>query len=70
MALGLLLRVSYEAERARRQAGKLRSEDLQDPAELLQRPASAAPNRAEAPSPVFRPGPARARIEPGIGALP
>lgn len=70
MALGLLLRVSYEAERARRQAGKLRSEDLQDPAELLQRPAPAAPNRLEAPSPVFRPGPARARIEPGIGALP
>ncbi len=70
VAIGLLLRVSYEAERARRQTGRLRGEDLQDPAELLQRPAPAAPNRIEVPSPVFRPGPARARIEPGIGALP
>ncbi len=72
IAIGLLLRVSYEAERARRQTGRLRGEDLQDPAELLQRPNLAPAQRlAElAPSPVFRPGPARARIEPGIGALP
>jgi cell division protein FtsW len=70
VALGLLLRVSYEAERARRQIGRLRGEDVQDPAELLQRQIAAPGPRVESPSPVFRPGPARARIEPGIGVLP
>lgn len=72
VAIGLLLRVSYEAERAHRQTGRLRGEDLQDPAELLQRPTATPVARVavQAPSPVFRPGPARVRIEPGIGALP
>ena len=71
-AIGLLLRVSYETERARRQSGRLRGEDVLEPAELLgrslatrdalqagadERTASANPMS----SPVFRPGPLNAR---------
>jgi len=75
-AIGLLLRVSYETERALRQAGRLRSEDVLDPAELLgrdrDRRASAAAAEAKPlpPTPVFGPGPVRGRVEPRLGMLP
>jgi cell division protein FtsW len=73
-AIGLLLRVGYEAERARRQYGRLRGEDMLDPGELVarlreQRRAEVAP-ALQQPSPVFAPAPVRGRVEPRLGALP
>ncbi|WP_395794185.1 putative lipid II flippase FtsW [Aquimonas sp.] len=71
-AIGLLLRVSYETERARRQSGRLRGEDVLEPAELLGRSLAArdalqdgtgerAATAKPMSSPVFRPGPLNSR---------
>jgi cell division protein FtsW len=71
-AIGLLLRVGYEVERAHRQYGRLRGEDVLDPGELVarlreqRRPPAAS---AAVPSPVFAPAP-RGRVEPRLGAMP
>lgn len=76
VALGLLLRVSYETERARRQSGRLRGEDTLDPAELLAARSPAvraaellAAQRAQGIRGAA-PSAAQGRVEPRMGALP
>lgn len=77
LALGLLLRVSFETERARRQSGRLRVEDTLDPAELLAARTPAvraaevlAAQRTHAlrdARPAVTP---QGRVEPRLGAFP
>jgi cell division protein FtsW len=74
IGLALLLRVSYETERARRQSGRLRGEEVLDPAELL-RTADATTSTTR--SAIFAAAPptlpasgGRGRVEPRLGALP
>lgn len=62
VAMGLLLRVSYELDRARRQVARLRGEGVPEPALATATATAAAP--AEVPRGTSR---LRPRIEPGFG---
>src|SRR5690606_19369528 len=67
-ALGLLLRVSYELDRARRQVALRRADAVPARNAAADAPASVAPPRTE-PAPATPPprGRGRARIEPVLG---
>jgi cell division protein FtsW len=67
MALGLLLRVSYELDRAERQVARLRGEALQpSPGNV---PATAQPVAVAATPSVRGTSRLRQRIEPTLGKL-
>jgi cell division protein FtsW len=73
-ALGLLLRISYELDRAERQVARLRGEAAQPspgnvPATAQPLP-STAPTAGKQPAPVRGTSRLRPRVEPTLGATP
>lgn len=70
VAIGLLLRVSYELDRAERQVARLRGGDLPSPDVALdERPAGPPPQAPASVAPAIGPRGSRHRIEPKIGAV-
>jgi cell division protein FtsW len=70
VAIGLLLRVSYELDRAERQVARLRGGDLPSPdAAQDERPAGPPPQAPASVAPAIGPRGSRHRIEPKIGAV-
>lgn len=73
MALGLLMRISYEVDRAKRQSARLRGEDFVTPEELLNvAPKDSAAESMRAPSSEGEKHQSaeRRRVEPRLGSLP
>jgi cell division protein FtsW len=73
MALGVLMRISYEVDRAKRQSARLRGEEFMTPEELLTvAPKASVPVVAtlETGERGARVAGERARVEPSLGDLP